>query len=77
MGELRGNGDFAMEAPGSQRASQLGGEHLDRDETVVFSVTGEVDRSHRASTELPLDLELVREKRPKCCKGVRQLIPAG
>ena len=55
MLELRGGRDFAAEALGPQRCCEVGIEHLERYAALVLGVAREIDGSHAATAELPLD----------------------
>src|SRR5687767_7757124 len=47
--------DFAQKALRADRGREIGGEHLDRDLTIVFQIAGEIDRGHRTAADLTLD----------------------
>ncbi len=55
MLELGRGLDLTPEARGAERVGQLGGEHLERDRTVVFEILREIHRGHAAAAELALD----------------------
>ena len=47
--------DFALEAFGAKRASEIGVQHLERDRSVVPQVLSEENGSHAAAPELALE----------------------
>jgi hypothetical protein len=51
-----GDLDFPEEPFGAEHVGQLGPEDLDGHPTVMFEVTGEIDRRHPAMTHFPLDV---------------------
>ena len=63
MGMLEPGGelDLAEKASGAQHGGEAGVEDLQGDETVVFEISGQVDRGHTAAAELPLEEVAVAE----------------
>jgi hypothetical protein len=61
MGEVSGGADFGKEPLRSHYSSQFGPQDLEGYLPVVLQVLGQIDRSHSATTNLPLDLIAVSE----------------
>jgi hypothetical protein len=70
--EVGGDPHFLKEAVRAQGGGQLRAEDLQGDQALVAKVLGEVDRSHTAFTEFPLDLVAVRERCSQTVDGLSQ-----
>ena len=55
MVQVRGDFDLLQKAIWPKRDREFGAQHLDRHQTFVLQILGEVDRRHPAAADLPLD----------------------
>jgi hypothetical protein len=61
MLEPGGERDLALKSLGTGARAQLRPDDLERDGTIVFKVTGQVDRGHAAASQLALERVAVAE----------------
>src|SRR5256714_9185901 len=61
MGQPRRNADLLQEPFVPQRCRELGSQHLQRDESLIPEVPGEVDEGHPTATNFPLDCVAIAE----------------
>ena len=60
--------DLVLEPLGAERRRDVGVEDLERYEAVVLEIAGQVDRSHPAAAELPIEgVTVAKRVSERCC----------